>query len=86
MTKKHMWLMLACCLIPIAGLAAVFLFNIPLNSVLLFSLILFCPLSNLLMMKYMHNEEHYDHMAVGMSQEHPLSHNELPVIEAGVKE
>jgi hypothetical protein len=52
--------MLVCCLIPIAALAAIYLFNISINSVLLFSLVLFCPLSHLLMMKYM-GHDHQNH-------------------------
>lgn len=53
MKKSHLWIMLLCCLIPIVALGAVFLFNIPLSSVLLFGLILLCPLLHLLMMKNM---------------------------------
>jgi hypothetical protein len=59
MNKTHALIMVACCLIPLAGFALVSLFNIPLKSVLYFALILFCPLSHLLMMKYMgHGEGH----------------------------
>ena len=59
MNRKHALLMIACCLVPIAGFALVSLFNIPLKSVLYFVLILFCPLSHILMMKYMgHGDDH----------------------------
>ena len=57
MTRKHVFIMLLCCLIPVAALGAIFLFNIPVNSVLLFVLILVCPLSHLLMMKFMSHDE-----------------------------
>lgn len=50
MTKKQMLLMLVCCLVPIVGALALFVFNVPLNKVLLFALVLFCPLSHILMM------------------------------------
>ena len=71
MKKSHLWIMILCCLIPIVALAAVFLFNIPLSRVLLYGLILLCPLSHLLMMKYMghdhsspeSNAQHQHHAA-----------------------
>lgn len=59
MNKKHMLIMLACCLIPVAGLVAFYAFNIPLNGIIYGALILVCPLSHLLMMKFMmkdHNQ------------------------------
>ncbi len=65
MNKKHFFLMLACCLIPIIGLALVFLLKIPLNTVLFGGLILVCPISMIVMMML-------------MSQEHDASHSKDP--------
>jgi len=66
MKKSHMLLMLLCCLIPVVGLTAVYVFKIPLSSVLLYGLVLLCPLSHVLMMKFMG----HDHAADG-DQAHP---------------
>ena len=52
MKKSHLWLMILCCLIPVVGLAAVYLFKIPLSNVLFYGMVLLCPLSHLLMMKF----------------------------------
>lgn len=72
MNKKHMLIMLACCLIPLAALAAFLVFKIPLNSIVVVGLVLICPLSHLLMMKFMmkgHNEhtpqEHAQQTSIG---------------------
>jgi hypothetical protein len=56
MKKSHLLLMLLCCLIPLAGIAAIALFRVPASSVLYFGLVLLCPLMHLLMMRSMgHN-------------------------------
>jgi hypothetical protein len=53
MSKKHALIMVACCLIPIAGFVLTSFYNIPIKSVLLYGMIIACPLSHLLMMKFM---------------------------------
>lgn len=73
MRKKHIFIMLLCCLIPVAALGAIFLFNVPVNSVLLFVLILACPLSHLLMMKYMPHDEGHIHQNHGPVQVKSIS-------------
>lgn len=57
MNPKHTLVMLVCCLIPVTAFAAFFVFNVPINNVLLFALVLLCPLSHLLMIKYMLNAD-----------------------------
>lgn len=63
MTRKHILIMLACCLIPLTAFGAIALFNVPLSKVLWFGLILLCPLSHILMMKFMMNDKH-DHSMI----------------------
>jgi hypothetical protein len=63
--------MAACCLIPIAGFALVSFFNIPLKSVFYFAMILICPLSHILMMKYMGHGEGHQHGDAVDHMHHP---------------
>ena len=56
MSKKHMLIMLACCLIPLVGLGLIFLFHVPTNNIVLFGMILICPLAHILMLKFMGSE------------------------------
>ncbi len=60
MTKKHMLIMLLCCLVPVLAIAAIVLFNVPVSSVIWFGIVLLCPLSHILMMRFMLRDEH-DH-------------------------
>jgi len=61
MSKKHTLIMIACCLIGMGAVAALFLFKLPVNSVLIGLMLLVCPLSHLLMMGAMGNKGHEHH-------------------------
>ncbi len=60
MTKRHILIMLACCLVPVLAMTAVVLFRVPISSVIWFAFVLICPLSMILMMKFMMTDQH-DH-------------------------
>lgn len=77
MKKSHMLIMLLCCLIPVIGLAAVYFFKVPINSVLFYGMILFCPLSHLLMIKLMG----HDHSSEQHSQQHHSGLINMPAKE-----
>ena len=63
MSKKHALIMLACCLIPLAALAAIFVFKVPATGVIYFGILLLCPVLHLLMMRNMmgHGHNHAGH-------------------------
>jgi uncharacterized membrane protein len=73
MKKSHMLLMLLCCLIPVIGLTAVYFFKVPLSNVLLYGMLLLCPLSHILMMKFMG----HDHSSAEQHSQH--QHPSIPV-------
>ncbi len=60
MKKSHMLLMILCCLIPIAGLAAVYIFKLPLNSLVYGAMFLVCPIAMFFMMKSMLQDHNTD--------------------------
>ena len=65
MTKKHLLLMLACCLIPIGLIVAIGALAIPTSGLTTTVIALMCPLMMLLMMFGMRgsHEEHHEHHA-----------------------
>lgn len=50
MNKKHFWIMLACCLLPVAAIVAVSVFNVPAGTLGLYALLLLCPIGHFLLM------------------------------------
>lgn len=63
MTKKHALIMIACCMIPIVAFALISVFSVPVSSMVTIGLVLLCPISHLLLMKFImpghnHGEEH----------------------------
>ncbi len=71
MSKKHMLIMVACCLIPIAALAAITVFKIPVSTVIYGVILLVCPLSHLLMMKFMGGHDHDQQQQISQEHSHP---------------
>lgn len=51
MTRKHALLMILGCLFPIVALAAIFLFQVQVNTIILVAILLLCPILHLLMMR-----------------------------------
>ena len=59
MTKRHMLLMLACCLIPLAALGAIYALELPINSTLYFGIMLVCPLLHFILMRSAFGNSHH---------------------------
>lgn len=70
MNQKSMLWVLAGCLAMAIGLAAVFVFGVPTNNVLLVALVLACPLAHLFMMRSgMHDHaQHHSPQRLGTSE------------------
>lgn len=63
MTRKHFLLMAVGCLLPLAALAAILIFDVQLNTLVWVGLILLCPAAHLFMMR--------GHMGHGIHQDCP---------------
>lgn len=68
MTRKHLMLMAIGCLLPLAALAAIFIFQVQVSRVLLLGLVLLCPAMHLLMMR--------GHMGHRAHQNVPMANND----------
>ncbi len=80
--SKHGLLMLICCLIPLAAFAAIFLFGVPVNNVLLVGVALLCPLLHLVMMGSMFRGG--SGRQIGHSHEHHVAdakRKDMPTLE-----
>lgn len=68
MTRKHLILMTIGCALPVVGLAAIFLFQIPVGTVALVGLLLLCPALHLWMLR-----GHVGHTTTHQTDTRPLS-------------
>lgn len=80
MSKKHIIILLLCCLIPVVAIGLILLFRLSVNQVLLLALVLLCPLSHLLMMRFLpHDENHHQ----GQIHEHHSAGSTFQEVSTG---
>ncbi len=80
MAKKHLLLMLACCLIPIGAIVAINVLNIPATGLTSTVIALMCPVMMLFMMVGMRGEhgdqhEHHPTTSLEKKQQAHLDHS-----------
>ncbi len=80
MNKKHMLLMVLCCVVGMGAVLAITVFRIPVNNVVTIGLLLLCPLSHVIMMAFMGKD--HDH---GMGSNPDHSHHTANVVDARSK-
>ncbi|HRQ41595.1 MAG TPA: DUF2933 domain-containing protein [Chloroflexota bacterium] len=80
MTRKHLILMMLGCLLPLAALAAIFIFQVEVSTGLLFGLVLLCPAMHLLMMRAHrgHGAHHGAHMTNDSDKSCLITGSRLP--------
>lgn len=80
MNKKHALIMVACCLIPIVAFTLISVFKVPVSGMITIGLILLCPISHLLMMKFMmpghegHKDEDQPRLGDDKALNQPAAH------------
>jgi hypothetical protein len=72
MNRKHTLLMVLSCVLPMAALAAIFLFQVQVSTLLLVAILLLCPLLHLFMMRDHAMRDHGGHAV----DHHPVGSDE----------
>jgi hypothetical protein len=79
MSRKHAWLMIAGCVLPMAAVAAVFIFKVQVNTVILGAMLLLCPLIHLWMFKEHAGHGRPDSKSAAAGAHQPLAPPDLPI-------
>ncbi|MCL5985376.1 MAG: DUF2933 domain-containing protein [Actinobacteria bacterium] len=77
MSNKHLILMILGCVVPMGLFFVLFALGIPLNKVLLFALILLCPLSHIFMMRGMKHHGHDGHASESTKKDISVNRSDL---------